>query len=187
MTDLTFMINGCIKKDHRSETLFYNTYQTRVRYFVIKKMKTNEYVDEIISMTFERALNKIHLYSGTGSIVSWLFTIVRHVMFEVINKIDKRKLSGVSYKKPEHLNLIAEVNNIWSTDSSSELVVNDLLTKIKEILPKKEYIVFMAYFEGYNHREIAEKFNLTEGTSKWYLFQARNKIKEKISNGFLVV
>jgi RNA polymerase sigma-70 factor (ECF subfamily) len=66
-------------------------------------------------------------------------------------------------------------------------VVNDLLTKIKEILPKKEYIVFMAYFEGYNHREIAEKFNLTEGTSKWYLFQARNKIKEKISNGFLVV
>ena len=185
MSDINYVIAGCVKNDQRSQTVFYNTYQSKIRGYIIKKMGSDEYVDEILSMTFERAFAKMHLFNGTGSIEGWLLTIVRHCMYEVINKITKQKSTRTFYT--EHVGYLAEVNEICFTDSTSEFHTNELVDSIKKILPKNEYAVFMAFYEGYSHREIAEKLNITEGTSKWYMFEARRKIHKKIASGDLVI
>ena len=43
--------------------------------------------------------------------------------------------------------------------------------------------VFVKYaIEGYNHKEIGEKLNISEGTSKWYLSEARKKLQLLINS-----
>lgn len=148
-------------------------------------MRSDEYVDELISMTFERALAKIHLFNGSGSVEGWLITILRHCMYEVIVKEQKQKSSGTYY--PENFDYVAEVNDIFVTDSTSQFNTSDLMAAIKGILAKKEYAVFMAYYEGYSHKEIGEKLSITSGTSKWHMFEARRKIHAKIAAGDLVI
>jgi RNA polymerase sigma-70 factor (ECF subfamily) len=42
-------------------------------------------------------------------------------------------------------------------------------------------IIFNMYvLEGYTHKEIAEKLNITEGTSKSQLFKAKKMLKESL-------
>jgi RNA polymerase sigma-70 factor (ECF subfamily) len=42
-------------------------------------------------------------------------------------------------------------------------------------------MVFNLYvMEGFPHKEISEKIGISEGTSKWHLFEARRILKIKI-------
>jgi len=46
-------------------------------------------------------------------------------------------------------------------------------------LPPASQQVFNLYFiDGYKHKEIAELLEISEGTSKWHLNSAREKLKE---------
>jgi RNA polymerase sigma-70 factor (ECF subfamily) len=48
-------------------------------------------------------------------------------------------------------------------------------------LPPASQQVFNLYFiDGYKHQEIAELLNISEGTSKWHLNSAREKLKEML-------
>jgi RNA polymerase sigma-70 factor (ECF subfamily) len=49
-------------------------------------------------------------------------------------------------------------------------------------LPPATHAVFVLYaVEGYNHREIAEKLNISEGTSKWHLSEARKFLQQQLN------
>jgi DNA-directed RNA polymerase specialized sigma24 family protein len=74
-------------------------------------------------------------------------------------------------------------------DGDDKMVVTDVETGIeaKEILlyvqqlPANYSLVFNMYvMEGYNHVEIGKMLNISAGTSKWYLHEARNLLKDKI-------
>jgi RNA polymerase sigma-70 factor (ECF subfamily) len=48
-------------------------------------------------------------------------------------------------------------------------------------LPPATHAVFVLYaVEGYNHREIAERLNISEGTSKWHLSEARKTLQKQV-------
>jgi RNA polymerase sigma-70 factor (ECF subfamily) len=50
-------------------------------------------------------------------------------------------------------------------------------------LPPATHAVFLLYaVEGYNHREIAEQLNISEGTSKWHLSEARKTLQKMIQH-----
>ncbi len=40
----------------------------------------------------------------------------------------------------------------------------------------------MYAIEGYSHREIGEALGISEGTSKWYLSEARRHLRQAIEN-----
>ena len=49
------------------------------------------------------------------------------------------------------------------------------------MLPNATREVFYLYaIEGYTHVEIAQKINISVGTSKWHLSNARKKLKQLI-------
>jgi RNA polymerase sigma-70 factor (ECF subfamily) len=56
----------------------------------------------------------------------------------------------------------------------------EIMNLIKR-LPPATHAVFVLYaVEGYNHREIAEQLNISEGTSKWHLSEARKTLQKQI-------
>ena len=74
-------------------------------------------------------------------------------------------------------------------DNSDYSDLNQAVSKINAdqiygfiaLLPPASRQVFNMYFiDGYKHREIADMLNISEGTSKWHLNSAREKLKEMI-------
>ena len=68
-------------------------------------------------------------------------------------------------------------NNERASDNLHE---EDLLKMIKQ-MPSGYQVVFnMFAIEGYSHKEIAEMLEISEGTSKWHLSEARKSLQQKI-------
>ena len=64
----------------------------------------------------------------------------------------------------------------WSVTGTDEIM------KLIHQLPPATHAVFVLYaVEGYNHREIAAQLQISEGTSKWHLSEARKKLQQAIT------
>jgi RNA polymerase sigma-70 factor (ECF subfamily) len=80
-------------------------------------------------------------------------------------------------------------------DSTDYADVNEALSNIscKQIyeeinkLPQATKQVFNLYvIDGYSHKEVGELLGISEGTSKWHLNAARQKLKEQIGKNILI-
>jgi len=56
------------------------------------------------------------------------------------------------------------------------------INAVMETVPEKYMSAFIMYFEGYKYYEIAEYFNVPEGTVKTRIHAARKLLQKKLSN-----
>jgi RNA polymerase sigma-70 factor (ECF subfamily) len=98
------------------------------------------------------------------------------------------------YKKEKnhHANL-QYVEEYYDTDKHSDM--NDAMKKIDAeqiykfiaALPAASQQVFNLYYiDGFKHKEIAEMLGISEGTSKWHLNAARERLKELLKKNELL-
>jgi RNA polymerase sigma factor (sigma-70 family) len=128
---------------------------------------------DIVSQAFVKIFKSIHSYdSKKGSLHAW---IKRIVVNEGLDHIKSRS----RFSENVELETVPEpqINNVILEQMGAEAIM-DLVKK----LPPATHAVFVMYaVEGYNHREIAEKLNISEGTSKWHLSEARKTLQKQIN------
>ena len=70
--------------------------------------------------------------------------------------------------------------NSTENEAISNLNIEDLLKLIQD-LPVNIKSVFNLYvFEGYSHKQISEKLDITDSTSQWHMFNARRILAQKV-------
>ena len=65
-----------------------------------------------------------------------------------------------------------------------DITAADLLEMVRELSPQYRLVFNLFAIEGFSHKEIAEKLNITEGTSKSNLSRARTLLQEKVRERF---
>jgi RNA polymerase sigma-70 factor (ECF subfamily) len=128
---------------------------------------TNAEAEDIVQDTFIRAYQKIHLFAGRSALSSWLYRICLNVGLEYL-----RKKKGTF----EDLN---DGNCGTVEPDQKKLILRRRLEKAIKKLPEGCRTVFVLHdIEGFNHKEIAGRLNLAEGTSKSQLFKARALLRK---------
>ncbi|MFC2080117.1 RNA polymerase sigma factor, partial [Bacteroidota bacterium] len=74
------------------------------------------------------------------------------------------------------------LNEQITDDTLDQLNAESLVQMIQELSPKYKLVFNLYAIEGYSHKEIAEKLNISEGTSKSNLSRARAILQEKVKN-----
>jgi RNA polymerase sigma-70 factor (ECF subfamily) len=150
--------------------LFTDIYDRNVSvlYNLAKRLtKTSAEAEDIVQDTFIRAYQKINLFAGRSTLSSWLYRICVNVGLEYL-----RKKKGTF----EDIN---DLNCGSVEPDQKKLILRQKLNKAIKHLPNGCRIVFVLHdIEGFNHREIAERLNLAEGTSKSQLFKARAMLRK---------
>ncbi len=126
--------------------------------------------DDVVQDAFVRAYQKINLYAGRSSLSSWLYRIC-------IN-------SGLEHlrKKKGTFEEITDSNCHSVEPNQTKVILRRRLETAISKLPKGCRTVFILHdVEGFNHREIAERLCLAEGTSKSQLFKAREMLRKILS------
>ncbi|MEG1506932.1 MAG: sigma-70 family RNA polymerase sigma factor [Bacilli bacterium] len=149
--------------------------------------------DEYYYKLYFWAIKKINNKEDAEDLVNNVFLSI----FEYLNKNVKiEKLENLIWKVAYNLwctkakKYIKEKNNIIYEDIYSNGYENDMVDKLiyKEIitnldnfgLTEKEKISFnLYYFNDLSIKEISKKINANETNIKYYLFNARKKIKER--------
>jgi RNA polymerase sigma-70 factor (ECF subfamily) len=67
-----------------------------------------------------------------------------------------------------------------SNDAESNLGYANIMMLVKELPTTTAHVFNLYLIEGYSHKEIGSKMEMSEGTSKWHLSTARKMLREKL-------
>lgn len=194
--DLTLfeLIECCKNNELKAQSKLYDLYRTKMYYYILKFCNYNndeDFVDHVLSMSFSRIFKKIHQFRHQGSFDGWIRRIVRgeiYTYFKINKTYKDRYLVMDVFKYIEEENEHKRLqNNVFvdnNPNGSDELILTEYFDYIKKSLSNREYTVFKLSYDGFTHKEIAKQLCITEGTIKWYMSEARAKLRTNFKNHF---
>ncbi len=162
------LVEGCSRNDRRAQEALYRLFFDKMFRMVSRHTNDEQRALEIVNNGFLRVFSKISTFRHEGSLEGW----VRRLVFHAIADHFRKEPQKIFFLDPEERD--APVHN----NALSNLYFEDL-TRLVDMLPKATREVFWLYaIEGFQHTEIATQLQISEGTSKWHLSNARQKLKE---------
>ena len=171
--ELNILIRDCIAQSPSAQKKLYDLYAPAA-YGVIKRYMYNDEfaAQEILNDSFYKILTKLNQYTFQGVFEGWVRRIVVNTVTDHLRKNIKDSLPHKEVQ--EH--------DAYVDSGSVEKISHKELLNIIQTIPDAQRTVFNLYvFESYSHKEIATLLNLTESNSRWYLNDARRRLKEKIN------
>lgn len=169
------LVRGCIRNDRRVQEVLYRQYCSSMLIICRSYAKNEQDAIEVLQDGFLKIFQQINRYDSTkASIYTWMRTIMIRTAIDFLRKQNKRQVA-IEWKEEHDPTIDAEALERMSAQQILSLL---------QLLPATTRAVFNLYItEGYNHREIGEILNISEGTSKWHLSEARkyltNSLKAK--------
>lgn len=170
------IIAGCRKKDRALQELLYKTYYSMFLKVCARYAKNMQDAEQLLNDGFLKIFTQIDFFKGTGSFAGWMQRIMVNTCLDF--------LRGTAFKEDMimHVKAIpAEESNIAVTNDAIESMEFKELVNVIQTLPAMTRTVFNLFvFDGFNHKEISEQLDISEGTSHWHVHQARNMLQKKI-------
>jgi RNA polymerase sigma-70 factor (ECF subfamily) len=170
--ELSILIRDCIAESRSAQKKLYDLYAP-MAYGVIKRyLHSENEAPEILNDSFYKVLTKLDKYNFQGSFEGWVRKIVVNTIMDYLRKSIK---PGQVYKE------VAADDAFVNSESVEKISHKELLSLVQS-LPDVQRLVFNLYvFENYAHKEISVILSIPENNSRWYLNDARKRLKEKIN------
>lgn len=134
----------------------------------LRYTRNEEDAIEVLHNGFLKVYKNIHTYDpAKASLYTWIRKIVVNSAIDFIRQ--RNKFSVIELEKAEEPGIDA--------DAVTRLSAQELLQLVRQLSPATQTVFNLYVVEGYNHREIAEKIGISEGTSKWHLSEARRQLQ----------
>lgn len=171
--NLPVIIRGCLAGDRISQGQLYNLFSNDMFGTCVWYARNREEAEEILQDGFLRVFKYLHTYKGQGSFIGWL----RKVMISAALTKYRNKSSNL-WIVEDYDDEIQEIPEQASFVSNYD---EKLLIQLIQNLPPAYRMGFNLFvFEGYTHKEIAHALNISEGTSKSNLFDARKILQRAL-------
>ncbi|MEC5145877.1 RNA polymerase sigma factor [Chitinophaga sp. 212800010-3] len=170
--DLNSIITDCRSGNRKAqEQLYRQLYGFAIAVAMRYAIDEHEAAD-ILAHAFVKMFRSIHTFDETkGNFHGWLKRIIINESLDLIKQ--RARFANLELDTAEE----PFVNNsiIEKTDAAA------ILQLVRQ-LPPATHAVFVLYaIDGYSHKEIAAQLNISEGTSKWHLSEARKILQQKIN------
>jgi len=172
------IIAGCRKKNRALQEHVYKLYYSLFLKVCARYAKNMRDAEQLLNDGFLKIFTQSEHFKSNGSFVGWM----KRVMVNTC--LDYLRGSALKEEMIMHVNSIpAEESNLSVTNEGIESIEFRDLLKIIQELPAMTRTVFNLFvFDGFNHKEISEQLDISEGTSHWHVHQARNMLQKKIIN-----
>ncbi|HZK63245.1 MAG TPA: sigma-70 family RNA polymerase sigma factor [Puia sp.] len=166
------LLRSCMSGDRTAQEALYNLYAAEMLGTCLWYARNKEEAEEILQDGFIQVFRFMHQFTGAGSFEGWIRKIMINAALQ-------------KYRKKNHLVVVGPLEMtatqmVANPDVFSRLARMDLL-KLVQQLPRACRIVFTLHvLEGLKHREIARLLNISEGTSKSNLSDARDRLQRSL-------
>jgi len=175
MEETKNLIEGCLHGDRHAQSSLYNLLSKKMFVVCLRYSKTREEAEEILQEGFMKVFQFIHQYKSNGSFEGW----VRKIM---MNCALQRFRSQKYLHAVVSIDFVSMDNMMNDENVFSNIGTKELLSMIQKLSPAYRMVFNLYVFEGLKHREIAQLLNISEGTSKSNLSDARSLLQKAISN-----
>ncbi len=117
-------------------------------------------------------LGKLSIFEGRGRIESWAY---RFCFLEYMNRIRRHirwsKLAGTQLESVSDL--------VAHPQESSFLELDDLETRIRELVPPEDQVIRLKHLEQRTFKEIAKKLDLSPNSVKTYYYRGLTRLRKR--------
>jgi RNA polymerase sigma factor (sigma-70 family) len=163
------LINGCIKKDRRSQKELYRLYYGYAMRICLRYAKNKDEAVEMINDGFMKVFMNIQRYDVERPFNAWLSTIMINTSIDYyrnrIKQIEMEELNG-KHEMEDSENVLSHLN------------YEDLIKLVQKLSYAYRTVFNLFAIDGYSHEEISSMLSISVGTSKSNLFKARENLKK---------
>ena len=152
------ILKGCLNGDRSAQKALYEKYKVPMFRVCLRYAQSRQEAEDMLQDGFIKVFSDLKKFRADGALGGW----IRKVMVNTaLMEIRKRK----------NLFSAVEIENVSDSVTTDENIFAEMnakaLTRIIQKLPAGYRVVFNMYVvEGYPHKEIAEKLDISINTSK---------------------
>lgn len=155
----------------------YYKYKTDIWYTIMSVVKNTDIADDLTSVVFTKAYEKLSMYTQHISFNMWLKTIAVNASIDYIRRNKKEQLNNYVDEDENPIQLSA-----LEKSPEEDLILKEKLDIVLQAIPtlKRKYRdLINARIDGLSYKEIASKLAMNELAVKGDLNKARQKLKQK--------
>ena len=166
------LIEGCIAGKREMQRLLYELYSKKMMVVCLRYAPTTFEAEDIMQEAFVKVFTNIGKFKRDCPLEFW----IRKIMVNTALKhLRGKQLLTVSHEAEEVSNIASEGFSLTGYS------LDELLSMIQSLAPRYRMVFNLYAIEGYNHKEIGEMLDISEGTSKSQYSRARAILQGMIS------
>lgn len=168
------LVKGCLRKDRKFQELLYKKFSKTMYQICLSYAKDRDGAQDILQEGFIKVFDKINSFNSEGSLEGWIRRIISNTAVD-------------HYRKKSTLRKFIEFDATPSDKTgqnniSDSIHANEILDQVRK-LPDGAQVIFNLYaVEGFSHKEISEKLQISEGTSKSQVNRARTLLQKLLND-----
>ncbi|GBL34749.1 RNA polymerase sigma factor SigV [Filimonas sp.] len=172
------IIQGCLHNDRKCQRLLYE-YCVPIMMRVCKRYTINE--DEAVesmNASFMKILKKLDTLKDLQTLPAWVKQVTVNTSIDYY-RAKKR------YSDRNRFTIDTEYSNVQNTHFNMDFTESrmdsvEIFKLIQQLPDTSREVLNLVAIDGYSHREVAEKLNISEEASRWHLHKARKLMTEKL-------
>lgn len=170
--DIELLVRDCIANNRKAQEILFREFYAFAMQTAMRYSRDESDAADILSNAFIKIFKYLHHFDPKkGSLHAWIKKIVVN---EGLDQIKSRE------RFSENVELETVEEPAIDNSALQKMGVDELMELIQK-LPPATHAVFVLYaVDGYTHKEIADQLEISEGTSKWHLSEARKKLQQAL-------
>ncbi len=171
---------ACGRNDALAQEYLYKRWSGKLLGIPLRYTSSREESVEVLNMAFLKIFASINSYRSQegGTFSGWMARIVFNTTIDQVRKKTK-------YLQKNDFN--ATVEGVVRNEVLSTLAAEDIFQLVQQLPPATRNVFSLFALDGYKHSEIGELLNISEGTSRWHLGQARKTLRDLVNDHYLNV
>jgi RNA polymerase sigma factor (sigma-70 family) len=166
------LIKRCLKNDRVAQAKLYKTYHGKLLALCMRYCTNRDDALAVLNQGFLKIFTHLKTYNKKYDFEGWIYRIVQYTAIDHVRK----HLRKANQMPTEELDVDIEI----ASTAVEKLYATDLLGLIHK-LPFTTKVVFNLFaIEGFSHADVAKELEMSVGTSKWHVNNARKRLKEWI-------
>ena len=166
------LIEGCLRKDSKCQKALYEQFKVPMYRICLRYAADSYEAQDMLQDGFIKVYSDLHQFRREGPLGAWIRRVMVNTALTHLRK-KKKLFSDVD---------ISNLSNVVHTNENihAELDAQKLTMLVQQLPPGYRVVFNMYVIEGYPHKEIAEKLNISVNTSKSQLSKAKATLRKVI-------
>ena len=163
------LISACICQERWAQQLLYETHYGALMAVCLRYSRSEDEAVDLLHEGFIKIFTQLHKYQPDTALAAWMKRVMVNNCIDFYRKQVRQRTMEIT-----------EADQLHSPDADaiSQYSEKEILDSVRKLPPAYRTIFNMYVIEGFSHKEIGEKMNITESTSRSNLVKARLKLKE---------
>jgi len=164
------LLIGCIDNNRTEQEALYKLFYADMLRVCYNYLPNKELAKEAINTGFLKVFQSISSFDiDKGELGGWIRKIMIFTAIDLCRKELKFNTQAIEDDDADDFFIAPSV--------LEKLYFEDLLQKIKTLPLATQTVFNLSVLDSFTHKEIGEQLNISEGTSRWHLAEAKRKLR----------